>query len=30
MIDALVDFIYQNLGAELAVFITSALPVVER
>lgn len=29
MIDALVDFIYQHLGAELAVFITSALPVVE-
>lgn len=29
MIDALVEFIYQHLGAELAVFITSALPVVE-
>ena len=29
MIDAVVDFIHHNLGAELAVFIAAAFPVVE-
>ena len=29
MIDAVIEFIYHNLGPELAVFMAAVLPVVE-